>query len=65
MLQPQPSPRDKELLDFGIYAINQAYNEGKITLKEWVRLRFAWMSRVLEDTDEMIEGNYSDQYLDS
>lgn len=65
MLQPQPSPCDDELLSFGLNTISQAYNDGKITLKEWVRLRFAWIGRVFEDTDEMIEGAYADDCLDS
>lgn len=65
MLQPQPNPRDDELLSFGLNAINQACSDGKITLKEWVRLRHDWTVRVLEDPDEMIEGEYSDHFLDS
>lgn len=64
MLQPQPSPRDKELLDSGLFAINQAFNDGKINLKEWVRLTTEWAHRVLDD-DEDVEGCYSDQCLDS
>lgn len=64
MLQPQPSPRDKELLDSGLFAINQACNEGKITLKERVRLSSEWEHRILDD-DEDVEGCYSPDYLDS
>ena len=65
MLQPDLSPRDQELLDVGIFAINQAHTEGKITLIEWIRLRREWAARVLEDPDEMIDGAYADSCLDS
>lgn len=64
MLQPVPNPRDRELLEAGLFAINQAFNEGKITLKEWVRLTAEWARRVLDD-DEDVEGCYSSECLDS
>ncbi|HLW02169.1 MAG TPA: hypothetical protein VKT82_26175 [Ktedonobacterales bacterium] len=64
MLQSQLNPRDQELLELGLFAINQAHNEGKINLKEWQRLSAEWARRVLDD-DEDVEGCYSSECLDS
>ena len=67
MLQPEPnlSPRDLELLEGGLFAINQAHNEGKLTLKQWVRLSAEWRRRIIEEQDEMLGGDYAQDCLDS
>ncbi|HEY7348096.1 MAG TPA: hypothetical protein VH599_07220 [Ktedonobacterales bacterium] len=67
MQQPQPhlSTRDDELLRSGLAAIADAYANGLITLKERIRLSQEWSSLVLDEPDEMLEGAYADEYLDS
>lgn len=65
MLQPQPNPRDQELLNYGLAEINAALHDGLITLKEWVRIRADWVHRIVDDPDEMIADAYADSCLDS
>jgi hypothetical protein len=65
MEQPGLSPEDEELLNAGLLAINQAHVEGKITLKEWVRISREWANRVLRDRDEMFSGDLPGDCLDS
>lgn len=46
LLVSNPKP---ELLTYGILAINQAHNEGKLTFKEWLTLSGEWAKEVLKD----------------
>lgn len=64
MLQPQPNPRDEELLEGGMIVIWNALREGKINIREFMRLSAEWKQRV-RDTDEDVEGCYSSDTLDS
>jgi len=64
MLQPQPNPRDEELLEEGMLAIWQELRKGNITLKDWFKLSVEWRQRVLDD-DEDVEGCYSPHTLES
>lgn len=64
MLQPQPNPRDEELLEAGLLVIWQELRKGNITLKEFMRLSIEWKRRIADD-DEDVEGCYSNECLDS
>ncbi len=37
---------------YGLLAINHAYNEGKLTFKEWLELSRAWALKIKEQYGE-------------
>jgi hypothetical protein len=39
---------EERLPTYGLLAINHAYNEGKITFKEWLELSRQWAQQILE-----------------
>jgi hypothetical protein len=36
-----------EIASYGLLVINHAYNEGKITFKEWLEMSREWAERVI------------------
>jgi len=39
---------DEQVPTYGLLAINHAYNEGKLTFKEWLELSRAWAQKMIE-----------------
>ena len=37
---------EKEIPSYGLLVINHAYNEGKITFREWLQLSKEWAERM-------------------
>jgi len=58
------SSSDEDLLAYGLLGINQAYTEGEITFKEWMRLTHDWAVRVLAEKDEMLDDDRPDCLTD-
>ena len=58
------SSSDEDVLASGLLGINQAYTEGKITLKEWMRLTHEWAVSVQAEHDEMLDDDRPDCLTD-
>jgi hypothetical protein len=43
---------DEQVPTYGLLAINHAYNEGKITFKEWLELSREWAEKIIEQYGE-------------
>lgn len=48
-MQPCKEEPDKDTVPtYGLLTINHAYNEGKLTFKEWLELSRAWALKMIE-----------------
>ncbi len=43
--------RTEDVPTYGLLAINHAYNEGKLTFKEWLELSREWALKMIEQYD--------------
>ena len=51
-MQPfKKEPGKDTVPTYGLFAINHAYNEGKITFKEWLELSREWALKIIEQYD--------------
>ncbi len=42
----KPGDKEEQVPTYGILVINHAYNEGKITFQEWLRLSREWALKI-------------------
>ena len=51
-MQPfKKEPENDTVPTYELFAINHAYNEGKLTVKEWLELSREWALKVIEQYD--------------
>ncbi len=46
-VKPDVSDKTSSVPTYGLLAINHAYNEGKITFKEWLKLSREWAEQMV------------------
>lgn len=45
---PKPGDNEEQVPTYGLLVINHAYNEGKITFREWLALSREWALQIKE-----------------
>jgi hypothetical protein len=46
--EPESTIHDETVPSYGLIVINHAYNEGKLTFKEWLELSRQWAEKIIE-----------------